>query len=396
MKILWHSNSPFVPTGYGNQTQLFTNRMSAAGHDVTISAYYGHRGAILQAGDIQVLPGGLEEWGNDILAAHYRKYESDVVISLMDVWVMKKEMVEQMPLCGWTPVDHYPIPPNVVESLIPFTWIWAMSRYGETQLKQHKYTQTVYVPHGVDTKDHYFPNDREKARERWSIPDDVFLVVMNGANKGVPSRKSFESVIKAWSVFSKYHPNSILFMHTLPVAATYGLTLTDLLSFYEIDNRTIRFPDMYNYTMGSYGYGSLCDLYNAADVFLAPSMGEGFGIPVIEAQASGCPVIVSDFSAQSELCFDGFKIQFDPLDDYVWTAQQSEQVRVAPSKIIEALEWAFENIDNEKLREAARKGAEDYDADYVYSKYMSPSLDYMAERNKDFSFDKEQAKDIYE
>jgi glycosyltransferase involved in cell wall biosynthesis len=356
-----------------------------AGHDIIVSGYYGHRGAILQADDgIQILPGGLEEWGNDILAAHYRKYKPDVVVSLMDVWVLQREMVEQMPLTGWCPVDHDPVPPRVIESLIPFTWIWAMSRFGETQLKAATYTQAVYVPHGVDSEQ-FFPTDRDKARENWSIPGDTFLVLMNAANKGVPSRKSFESIIKAWSVFSKYHPNSILFMHTLPLPATYGLTITDLLNFYGVDSSTIRFPDMYNYVVGSYGSGALRELYNAADVFLAPSRGEGFGIPVVEAQMCGCPVIVSDFSSQTELCFDGYKIEFDYLDDYVWTNQQSEQVNVVPSKIIEGLEWALENVGNNKLRELAHEGAKDYDADYVFKKYMHPSLKYMAQRNKDFT-----------
>ena len=395
MKILWHSNSPFVPTGYGNQTQIFMNLIKGAGHDITVSGYYGHRGATLQAeGGINILPGGLEEWGNDILAAHYRKYEPDVVVSLMDVWVLQKEMVEQMPLTGWCPVDHDPIPPRVVESLIPFTWIWAMSRFGETQLKNREYTQTVYVPHAVD-RNQYYPDDRVRSRERWSIPEDKFLVLMNAANKGVPSRKSFESVIKAWSVFSKDHTNAILFMHTLPLPATFGLTLTDLLDFYQIDNDTIRFPDVYNYVLGNYGTGSLRDLYNAADVFLAPSRGEGFGIPIVEAQMCGCPVIVTDFTAQSELCFDGYKIPVDYLDDRVWTNQQSEQVNVPPSKIIKALEWAFENIGNDKLRTAAHEGAKDYGSEYVFSKYMHPSLKYMAQRNKDFSFDRD-GLDIYD
>ncbi|KKL28126.1 hypothetical protein LCGC14_2378290, partial [marine sediment metagenome] len=177
--------------------------------------------------------------------------------------------------------------------------------------------------------------------------------------------------------------------------ATFGLTLTDLLDFYQVDNNTIRFPDVYNYVLGNYGTGSLRDLYNAADIFLSPSRGEGFGIPVVEAQMCGCPVIVTDFTAQSELCFGGYKIPVDYLDDLVWTQQQSEQVNVPPSKIIKALEWAFENVGNDKLRITAHEGAKDYGSEYVFSKYMHPSLKYMAQRNKDFSFDRD-GLDIYD
>jgi glycosyltransferase involved in cell wall biosynthesis len=360
-------------------------RIVAAGHEMTISAYYGHRGAILQAdGGVKILPGGLDEWGNDILGAHHTKYKPDVTVALMDVWVLEPEMVKKIPLTSWCPVDHDPVPPRVVEGLIPFTWIWAMSRFGEEQLKDYKYSQTVYVPHGIDT-DEYFASDREAARDKWSLPQDAFVVVMNAANKGVPSRKSFEAVIKAWSVFSKYHPDSILVLHTLPLSATYGLPLVDLLNFYQVDSSTVRFPDTYNYVVGSYGPDALRDLYSGADVLLSPSMGEGFGIPVIEAQACGCPVIVTDFSAQTELAPYGYRIPVDPLDDYIWTSQQSEQARVTPSKIIAGLEWALENVGNDRLREQAVEVAAEYDADYVFDKYMHPSLKYMAEKNMDFS-----------
>jgi glycosyltransferase involved in cell wall biosynthesis len=41
--------------------------------------------------------------------------------------------------------------------------------------------------------------------------------------------------------------------------------------------------------------------YAGADVFLFPSLGEGFGIPVIEAAAQGVPCVVTDGSALSEL-----------------------------------------------------------------------------------------------
>lgn len=45
----------------------------------------------------------------------------------------------------------------------------------------------------------------------------------------------------------------------------------------------------------------LDSVYAQADVFLFPSLGEGFGIPVIEAAAHGIPCVVTDSSALSEL-----------------------------------------------------------------------------------------------
>ena len=59
----------------------------------------------------------------------------------------------------------------------------------------------------------------------------------------------------------------------------------------------------------------LQDTYASADVFLFPSLGEGFGIPVIEAAAQGVPCVVTDGSALSELSTYYSGVSFKP-DDY--------------------------------------------------------------------------------
>ena len=43
-------------------------------------------------------------------------------------------------------------------------------------------------------------------------------------------------------------------------------------------------------------------LYNAAKLFVYPSLYEGFGLPVIEAMACGCPVVTAKTSSFPEIC----------------------------------------------------------------------------------------------
>jgi glycosyltransferase involved in cell wall biosynthesis len=55
----------------------------------------------------------------------------------------------------------------------------------------------------------------------------------------------------------------------------------------------------------------LAVLYQLAEIMIYPSLFEGFGLPVAEAQASGCPVITSDTSSLPETGGDA-AIYIDP------------------------------------------------------------------------------------
>ena len=81
----------------------------------------------------------------------------------------------------------------------------------------------------------------------------------------------------------------------------------------------------------------LAQLYRTADVFLFPSTCEGFGLPVLEAMASGTPVITSTVSSLPEVAGDA-AVLVDPHD-----------VNAVYVSLIEVL---TDRMQNERLRTA--------------------------------------------
>ncbi len=58
----------------------------------------------------------------------------------------------------------------------------------------------------------------------------------------------------------------------------------------------------------------LVDLYNAASIYIFPSLYEGFGLPPLEAMACETPVAASEASSIPEVCGKGNAAYFDPND----------------------------------------------------------------------------------
>jgi len=58
----------------------------------------------------------------------------------------------------------------------------------------------------------------------------------------------------------------------------------------------------------------LIHLYNAANIYVFPSLYEGFGLPPLEAMKCGTPVVASNSSSIPEICGEGNAIFFDPYN----------------------------------------------------------------------------------
>jgi glycosyltransferase involved in cell wall biosynthesis len=67
----------------------------------------------------------------------------------------------------------------------------------------------------------------------------------------------------------------------------------------------------------------LSPIYNGAEVFVFPSLYEGFGLPVLEAMACGTPVVCSNSSSLPEIAGNA-AISLDPADTGAWVAALTE------------------------------------------------------------------------
>jgi glycosyltransferase involved in cell wall biosynthesis len=97
----------------------------------------------------------------------------------------------------------------------------------------------------------------------------------------------------------------------------------------------------------------LCALYSGASLYLAPSLHEGFGIPVIEGFACGCPVLCSTGGALPEVAGDAAQVEptWEPAH---WT-DSIRSLLADSSKLDELRRRGFERVKQFDWIESARQ-----------------------------------------
>lgn len=370
-KILIHSNAPWVPTGYGNQTRLLAKGLRSLGHEVAVSAFSGLSGADIIWDDMLIMPSGQMQFGMDTLIPHMDRYAPDLTITLMDFWKLEPiaSALQNYNVAAWLPIDCTPMSKRDLSALLhsrahPI----AMSEFGKRRVQDAQdmmgpvIRDPLYAPHMVDM-DAFSPmDDRHAFREELGLRN-AFVVGLCAANKDAV-RKAFPEQFQAFSLLRKKYPASILLVHAV-AQSTSGLDLVRLADSMGIAE-AVRFTDQYTLDSGLFDAEMMRRWYNACDVVTMCTYGEGFGIPAIEAQACGTPVVASDNSALSELCDVRNLVQVDQFWNYVHEAWWG---RPRPDKIFHRLSKIYDMTvsQSEKARADARMHAWKYDNDKVMS-----------------------------
>jgi glycosyltransferase involved in cell wall biosynthesis len=343
VKVILVGNAPWSHSAYAGQLYSIAKSLQKDGHKVWWMPNFGFEGGFMEWDGIEFLPserGGGD--GNNIIGWHVLATEADIVLSLSDVHTFQDYGGSSFRWVAYTPIDSTKVD-GLTRQVLKRAWrVVTPSLYGQARLEEVGISAR-HIPHGLNSVFTEPPpaDAGPYFRDKHNIPEDAFLIGSVGRHAYHPGRKQLDRLLKAYSIFRSRHPDDpmVLYLHTDPAGEHGALSLVDLAQHLGIKAEDLRFPDPYNYHLG-YTKEALVCMYTALDLYVQPSGGEGFGLPVIEAQACGTTVIASDNTCMRELIFDGAGT-FVPMESWQYASDGGEHGLISIDGLVDALEDAY-------------------------------------------------------
>lgn len=174
------------------------------------------------------------------------------------------------------------------------THVFVVSENTQNDLIEHfdfpkaQITEVPCAPHSIYLEE-IDPKLSRDVLKKYNLPDKFILGVGT-----IEPRKNYTNLIKAFIVVKRKYPDL-----KLVIVGKKGWKFNEidqLVKQHKLEQEVI--------FTGYVNDQDLHHIYHSAEVFVFPSIYEGFGIPPLEAMASGCPVIASNSSSLPEVIGD--------------------------------------------------------------------------------------------
>lgn len=263
-------------------------------------------------------------------------FQPDIVVDARDPWmlshILKSRFRANFKTVLVPTVDSHPQKPEWIEELFKKSdVITTYSDYAKRVLESDGVKIAGVTSPGVDIET-FKPLNKEQIRSDWGIQKGIFVIGTVMRNQ---KRKLFPDLFEAYAILRKKYDNipevkkSVLLCHTS--YPDLGWDLKELLHrsgvlrhviftyhcdscsrnffswFLECDpkgngrclfcgKQTAHMPNTHN------GIDSkeLAEIYNVMDIYIQPSICEGWALPIVEAKACGVPGLYQNYSAMED------------------------------------------------------------------------------------------------
>lgn len=234
------------------------------------------------------------------------------------------------------PAGQAAITRRIMASVRPENWAICISDFTRRDFlayRGHPQERSAVIPNGVD-KAVFYPCGNEsllaQVRTRYGIPSGRYVFTLSS----LAPHKNLKFLLQAWAAVPDKKPDQWLVVAggktTAPEQLAAALGLAPALLRQVLLTGFV--PDE-----------DLPPLISGAQAFAFPSLYEGFGLPVLEAMACGCPVLASNGSSIPEVVGKEGGLLLDPNDSSVWSTALARAINGAPRRIADEMALARAN-----------------------------------------------------
>ena len=255
---------------------------------------------------------------------------------------------------------------DIVDRAVTYT------EFGAKVIKQTEPVLTLdVIPHGTDTEVFYRKFERKSDAKIHLFgeniksvgnPEDAFIVL--NANRNQP-RKKLDVTMRGFALFAKDKPNNVkLYMHCGIVDA--HMNIAKLALRLGIDDRLIVSTDKKG--VQSLPDSRLNEIYNACDVGINTSLGEGWGLVSVEHAMAYAAQIVPNHSACAEI-FSNCGLLIPTITDITFDNSMTVGELVTPEAAAEKLELLYS--DKEERNRLAKLSYDKFNSEEYSWKYIA-------------------------
>lgn len=401
-KLLWVSDNPkFKYVGQSRVTREICDRLSPY-YDLQVAGFYepdkrdGKPSELELIREWQYPINVIERNKEETLQAVIDKVQPELIVLSHDCWLFTESANWRFPktkAVGYFTIDGDPVCKWWRPLLYNMDQVVVPANYAKKVLQERFYDLNVeVVPYGVDHKTFSMPVDKEVYKKQVGESlgfseglkagydfSNKFLCVFYGHNQ---FKKNIGCIYDAWNKFSKGKDDIYLLLVThsrmvkkgnISVIADYDIT-----EFMK-DDTCLVLNNVFDDSVMSL-------LTKASDCLLFPTIGEGFGLPVLEALACGTTPLVTDFSGVTDFATleNSFMLEYSPMmGDW-----NTIRAIVHPDEMQENLETAYKmwKTNDPKFRQMKQNGVKEA-AKYTWdesAKQMLKVLQKVSETPKNY------------